>query len=581
MKPRMLLVAAASALVLVAAFLPTAWYETIPRAPGMQLPFSGVNLLRVTFLAEALILALLAARNVRFRKLALAPGMLVPSRLETPIDIPVASAMGALLLVTAFGLLLRLHGLGQDLWLDEITPIVDYTRLTVAQIIGSYLRSNNHLMNTLLLKLSISMFGESEWSVRLPAVVFGTLTIPALYWVGRVALSRYASLGAAMMLATSYHHVFFSQNARGYTSYLLFALLSTGLFIQAMRDDRLWRWGLYVAAAVLGSASLLITGFVLAGHALLGVAVAVRVKRARERTGPLVRRVFSALGVAGLLAFQIYSIALPEALVVIRTVYAEPATGYPPFSAEFFGEMVRGIVAGFGDPFLALVFLLVGAIGFAALCFFCWPLAAGLALPSVLTATLLGIGWLTFSPRFFLLSLPLAILAAVSAVQAAAHVAARYRMLPSRSVLASAGVVTLLLAYAAGRSLPYYYRTPKQPYRAALRLADSRHGGDRIIVVSNAENGVQYYSRRLPVADMARYSYTRTLAQFDSLTSGSAGAHPQVLTTFPRALRLEVPEIAEALRRDWQADTTLAATVGDGEITVWSRKRVLPVRESR
>ena len=86
--------------------------------------------------------------------------------------------------------------------LDEISPIVDYTRLSAAQVIGSYLRSNNHLMNTLLLKASISIFGENEWSVRLPAVTFGVLGIPALYWVARLGLSRVASLGAALLFAT-------------------------------------------------------------------------------------------------------------------------------------------------------------------------------------------------------------------------------------------------------------------------------------------------------------------------------------------------------------------------------------------
>jgi uncharacterized membrane protein len=58
------------------------------------------------------------------------------------------------------------------------------------------------------------------------------------------------------VLAVSYHHIFFSQNARGYSAALFFALATSGLLIRALWDDRGWRWCLYVAAMVLGFASL-------------------------------------------------------------------------------------------------------------------------------------------------------------------------------------------------------------------------------------------------------------------------------------------------------------------------------------
>lgn len=576
MRPRPLLVAVAVAAALVAIFLPTHWYDTIPRDAALPLPFRGVSLLRLTFAVEALVLVRLAAGDVRFEALPRETGYFVQPRAEVAFDLTPGWATVALALITLFGLLLRIHNLGQDLWLDEITPLVDYMRLSPAQVIGSYLRSNNHLLNTLLIRVSVGMFGESEWSARLPAVVFGTLAIPAIYWVGRIALSRLASLGAALLLAASYHHVFFSQNARGYTAYLLFALLSTGLLIQALRDDRAWRWALYIAAAVLGSASLLITGFVLAGHAILCGVIAVRSSRRGQPVTPFARRIGSVFAIAGFLAFQIYSSALPEVYVVINSIYAEPGTGYQPFSGEFFREMARGISAGFGNPLLALAFVVIGVVGYGALAFLCWPLAAGLTLPAVLTAVSLGIRGLTFSPRFFLLLLPLAMLAAVSGIQALVQYADRRRLISSAMSRAVMVVASVVLAAAAGRSLPYYFRTPKQPYRAALVMADRRDAGGRIVVVSNAATGFQYYVRRLHVADSARFVYTRSLPVFDSLTRDDGGAPPQVLTTFSRALRMEYPEIGARLERDWDADTTFAATVGDGEITVWSRKHTAP-----
>jgi hypothetical protein len=573
--PRITMLAGATVLALLAALMPTAWYDAIPRDPSLALPFSGVGLMRLMFLVEALLLVVLAGRKVRWHRLDAASLSLVPSRREMPFDVSRRWAVAALAAIIVAGVVLRVYGLSQDLWLDEITPILDYTGLSAVQVLGSYMRSNNHLINTLLLKASIAMFGESEWSVRLPAVLFGTLTIPAVYWVARVGLSRIASLGAALMLAGSYHHVFFSQNARGYTAYLLFALLSTGLLVAALRRDEVWRWGLYIAAVVLGSASLLIMSFVLAGHALLCAALGLSMYLRGQHVGPFARRALSVFGVAGLLSVHVYAAALPEAYVVINAVYLEPSTGYPPFSAEFFAEMGRGINAGFGNPSSALVFLLVGAVGFATLSSACWPIAVGLTLPAILTATLLGARGLTFSPRFFLLLLPLAMIAAVSALQAAALVAWKRRLLGPGGVLTVLGVTAALLAVAAGRSLPYYYRTPKQPYRAAIRLAASRYNGGRIVVVSNAGGGVQYYVRRMAGVDASRFIYTRNTLEFDSLTAAVWGGAVQVVTTFSRALQIELPEIGERLRQEWRPDTTFAATIGDGEITVWSRKALL------
>lgn len=564
MRQRSWLLAAAPALVLIAIVLPTHWYDTIPRKPGMVLPFSGASLLRITFLVEAIAVAFVALRKGRFTSFTAAYGPSIRLRAYFEGDIARAVAIAAVSAATLLGIILRTHMLGQDLWLDEISPILDYMPLSPVQVIGSYLRSNNHLLNTLLEKISIVAFGEHEWSARLPAVVFGSLTIPLLYWVSRTALSRVASAGGALVLATSYHHVFFSQNARGYTGYLFFALLATGLLLRALHDDRAWRWALYVAAIVLGSASLLITAFVIAGHALFCAIVAARIHRRARPVAPFAARIATVFAIAGFLAFQIYAAALPEVYVVINTIYADPATGYPPFSGAFLAELARGITEGFGSPVVASVFLLIGLCGFVALFVIAWPLATALVIPPVITAVSLAVRGLTFSPRFFLLGLPLVI---VSAMAAAQWIAARTRQ---RWIIAVASVV---LALAVGRSLPYYYRTPKQPYRAALAFVESHGGNGRIVVVSNAATGFQYYAARSGSRDTARYVYTRTGEDFVNLTRDETGGHPQVLTTFSRALHIELPDISSRLEREWQRDTTFGATVGDGEITVWSRKR--------
>jgi hypothetical protein len=67
------------------------------------------------------------------------------------------------------------------------------------------------------------------------------------------------------------------------------------------------------------------------------------------------------------------------------------------------------------------------------------------------------------------------------------------------------------------------------------------------------------------------YVYARTLVSFDSLASPQQG-NTFIVTTFPRALRADLPDIAERIERGWRPRRRFAATIGDGDITVWARR---------
>jgi hypothetical protein len=47
----------------------------------------------------------------------------------------------------------------------------------------------------------------------------------------------------------------------------------------------------------------------------------------------------------------------------------------------------------------------------------------------------------------------------------------------------------------------------------------------------------------------------------------------RIVTTLERVAKKTRGPIFARLRADWKRDTTFAATVGDGELTVWSRRR--------
>ena len=60
-------------------------------------------------------------------------------------------------------------------------------------------------------------FGDSEAALRIPSMVFGVLTIPLVYALGRTIRDHRLGLVAALLFAISPFQVWYSQEARGYS----------------------------------------------------------------------------------------------------------------------------------------------------------------------------------------------------------------------------------------------------------------------------------------------------------------------------------------------------------------------------
>ena len=114
-----------------------------------------------------------------------------------------------LMVLLLVGAVLRIYRLDSGLWFDEIRTVISSVRSPLLEIVTHYPSNNDHLLYSVLAHLSISVFGEQPWSLRLPAAVFGIASIPMLYLLGRTVTSRFDALMAAMMLTFSYHHIWF------------------------------------------------------------------------------------------------------------------------------------------------------------------------------------------------------------------------------------------------------------------------------------------------------------------------------------------------------------------------------------
>ena len=564
-------------LIALGVFLPREWYDLLPLNSEMPPPgIRGVTLLQVSFVVEGLLLAYLVRRDWKWTPLEQSQRINFRS-LPVQQDKARSGAVVLLAAIILFGLGLRFYGLNSDLWIDEISPLRMYGKLNMFEVMGTYLGSNNHLLNTLLVNWSVSTFGQHEWSIRLPAVLFGIATIPAFYWVARMALPRFASLAAALLVAVSYHHIFFSQNSRGYAAYMFFAVLSSGLLCRALESGRLMTFALYALAATLGFAALMNTAFVLGAHFIVCATAAVLVWRRGISPAPLIKLLAVVFSVIGLLAFQTYALILPKVYVYMQNVYTQPAAGYSMLSGEFLREVWRGLSIASPVGWVATIPLLItgvvlGCLGMYRLFRRHWGLTAALILPGVITAGFVLLAGLAATPRLFLLMLFPAILVGVTLLHDFIHmiikkVGASPRWTP---ILVTAPL--LVIAAVSLFPLNYYYTTPKQPFRASLQyLSTIRKAEDVIIPVQLVEEGYRFYGPGFGL-DESNSFYVRSQGDFDAVLATHGREHIFVVTTLLRNLRLTEPGLNTAIERDWQILKTFPATIGDGEVSVWKPK---------
>jgi len=171
----------------------------------------------------------------------------------------------ALLGIVAIALLARVIRLNSGYWIDELYALMNSYRLPFSGIVSTFWGDAHHPLYSLFARMSLTVFGEAPWATRAPAVVFGTAAVAATYLVARLVASRREALLASLILAVSYHHVWFSQNARGYTLMGLLALMST-LALVRMLERGSWQMAvLYAVIAALGAYTHLTMVFVAFG----------------------------------------------------------------------------------------------------------------------------------------------------------------------------------------------------------------------------------------------------------------------------------------------------------------------------
>jgi mannosyltransferase len=141
------------------------------------------------------------------------------------------------LIVFGVAAFLRFYRLNEGLWFDEALTAVRYVRLPFNELLFAFDSENQHFFYSILAHFSVAIFGESEWVLRLPAAIFGVGALWLCYRFACVVTNRLEALLTTALLSVSYFHIWFSQNARGYTGLQFWTMASALLLIRCLESN--------------------------------------------------------------------------------------------------------------------------------------------------------------------------------------------------------------------------------------------------------------------------------------------------------------------------------------------------------
>ena len=482
--------------------------------------------------------------------------------------------------ILALAAIARLWGLDAPMWHDEIQTVVTHLDLAWAEMVRDY-SMNHHYLHNILAKASMELFGREPWAIRLPALLFGLGVVAATWALAREVAGSTVAHVTALLLALSYHEIWFSQNARGYTGLALFSTLGMLYFLRGLREPRAGTWiayGLCLAAAVFTH----LTGaffFMAQGLVWLGL---VAWRAARGRLDPaLVKLPLLGFLVGGFLSALVYAPLLPS---LISTVGGVSETSAADVMQEYQNPLwtaMEAIRTGVGQAgaltaITGLAVLTLSLLGAAAL----WrrePLFGVVTFGHILltTALLMAVG-MRIWPRFFFVDIGLLMLLIVLGVRFCCDLIGRL----AGSAPLARGVFVLGVVGMAGISAlmaKRNYDLPKQGLDGAYNFVTAnQRPGERVVTVGYAgENFRDWYRVDWPIL------YTN--ADYQAAMAGPGAV--TVIVGFPERTFRDVPQLAldadvagggDICARGRAAPvlktlSCFGGTLGDGNVIVFRR----------
>jgi mannosyltransferase len=450
------------------------------------------------------------------------------------------------LIVLAAAAFLRFYRLDEGLWFDEVLTAVRYVRLPFIELLFAFDSENQHFFYSLFAHFSVVIFGENEWALRLPAAIFGVGALWICYRFACAVTNRLEAVLTTTLLSVSYFHIWFSQNARGYTGLQFWTMVSALLLIRCLESNDRKKWMLYGLTLALGMYTQLTMLFVPAGHFVIYLWKIRSELKSQRWVGLLYGFCFG-----GVLTLLLYSPVLAK---MFRTIGEESTVAMWKQPLWTFLEIIRGMKLHFAGGIAALVaFLIFGAGLFSygrtkptVVQLLMLPVLIG----SVITLALGHPLW----PRFFFFNFGLAMLVLVRGTMLIGSLLApdKYKNLPGTAICILLILVSLV-------ALPAVYG-PKQDFLGARKFVEENKAPGDVIATVGRIHLVYHGYYRLP--------YMKIQTEEDLLVSKSNTSRLWILYIFPEDVKTLYPEIMRVLEKDFELIKTFDGTLNGGTVYV-------------
>jgi hypothetical protein len=185
-----------------------------------------------------------------------APGVVIPfpalrartAQPATPLRERITATTIAVAVFTVVALVVRMIA-NRGIWLDEATTITQAQK-SLGGLFQSLSNFDVHPPLHHLIEWSLAhTLGTDELVMRAPSYIAGAALVPVLYLTATELWDRRAGLVAAGMGTVAPFLVWYGQEARMYSLFMLFATLALLGQLRALRRGGLGDWALYVLAS--------------------------------------------------------------------------------------------------------------------------------------------------------------------------------------------------------------------------------------------------------------------------------------------------------------------------------------------
>ncbi len=472
-----------------------------------------------------------------------------------------------LFLILMIALLARIENLNSSLWYDEIITLVNYVRLPVLDILTGNSSFNNHLFYTLQAKASVLIFGESSWSVRLPATVFGVASVAAVWRLSFMVLGAAQAHTIALLVALSYHHVWFSQNARGYTELMFWCVFSTVLLINCLRCSSWRRWGVYGLTVAAGMYTHLTAGvFFFAQAVCVAVAIFCKMKTYLDVQGeqaehPWVMPLMGFSG-AGLLTLLLYAPTLGHLFESVLNVSATSSVDVmKEYQSPIWAilEVMRSF-ASTGPVFsvVAIAAMVLVGIGLVS-SFKKEPLVPALFVFHFvfLLALLLALS-MRIWPRFFFIDMGFILLFTVQGVFVCCQkISQILKVSPQVLFAISSFLMIAIFCFL----LPKNYRYPKQDFDASYQYIKERR--------TDTENVVTLGLAATPYGKYYNVDWGVVETVDELIKVRAEASSTWLVMIFPDRTTRQYKNVMDYMKDTFSLEQTFKGTLGDGDILIY------------